>query len=86
MAQLNTHYCKTFPFKIPISELENKRQFKCMWISSNLSNEREVVLYPNRYRLTFKLEFAFLCLVLVLQSWKQISTLFSSISAEGAKK
>ncbi|XP_055922238.1 ubiquitin carboxyl-terminal hydrolase 7-like [Eupeodes corollae] len=31
-----------------IHELENKRQFKCQWLSSNLKEERELVLYPNK--------------------------------------
>lgn len=34
--------------QISISELENKKQFKCIWISSNLKEEKEIVLYPNR--------------------------------------
>lgn len=34
--------------QISISELENKKQFKCVWISSNLKEEKEIVLYPNR--------------------------------------
>jgi len=34
--------------QIPLSELENKRQFKAVWISSNLKEEKELVLYPNR--------------------------------------
>jgi len=34
--------------QIPINELENKRQFKCLWISFNLRDERELVLYPSR--------------------------------------
>jgi len=33
---------------ISINELENKKQFKCTWISSNLKEEKELVLYPNR--------------------------------------
>ena len=32
---------------IPISELENKRQFKVNWMSRE--GEKEIVLYPNRY-------------------------------------
>ncbi|XP_055857807.1 ubiquitin carboxyl-terminal hydrolase 7-like [Episyrphus balteatus] len=31
-----------------IHELENKRQFKCQWLSSNLKEERELILYPNK--------------------------------------
>ena len=31
---------------IPISELENKRQFKVNWMSRE--GEKEIVLYPNR--------------------------------------
>jgi len=34
--------------QISISELENKRQFKCFWMNSNLRDEKELVLYPNR--------------------------------------
>jgi len=33
--------------QISISELENKKQFKCSWISSNLKEEKELFLYPN---------------------------------------
>ena len=32
---------------IPISELENKRQFKVNWMSRE--GEKEIVLYPNRF-------------------------------------
>lgn len=31
-----------------IHELENKRQFKCQWLSCNLKEERELILYPNK--------------------------------------
>lgn len=31
-----------------IHEMENKRQFKCQWLSSNLKEERELILYPNK--------------------------------------
>lgn len=34
--------------QIPINELENKKQFKCLWIAANLRDEKELVLYPNR--------------------------------------
>jgi len=34
--------------QISISELENKKQFRCNWISTNLKEEKEVLLYPNR--------------------------------------
>ena len=34
--------------QIPINELENKKQFKGLWISHNLKDEKELVLYPNR--------------------------------------
>jgi hypothetical protein len=34
--------------QIPINELENKKQFKCLWISHNFRDEKELVLYPNR--------------------------------------
>ncbi|XP_071107818.1 ubiquitin carboxyl-terminal hydrolase 7-like [Haliotis cracherodii] len=33
---------------IKINELENKRPFKCIWVSSDLKEERELVLYPNK--------------------------------------
>jgi len=33
--------------QISINELENKKQFKCSWISSNLKEEKELFLYPN---------------------------------------
>jgi hypothetical protein len=36
--------------QIPINELENKKQFKCLWISHNLRDEKELVLYPNRWQ------------------------------------
>lgn len=33
---------------IPIHELENKRQFKCVWMSADQKDEKELTLYPNR--------------------------------------
>ncbi|XP_067928164.1 ubiquitin carboxyl-terminal hydrolase 7-like isoform X2 [Watersipora subatra] len=33
---------------IPITELENKRQFKCTWVSQRGKEERELVLHPNK--------------------------------------
>ena len=34
---------------IPINELENKRQFKCLWCPDPPNgDEKELVLYPNR--------------------------------------
>ncbi|XP_064603934.1 ubiquitin carboxyl-terminal hydrolase 7-like isoform X2 [Liolophura sinensis] len=33
---------------IRINEMENKRQFKCVWVNGNLKEERELVLYPNK--------------------------------------
>ncbi|XP_014235523.1 ubiquitin carboxyl-terminal hydrolase 7 [Trichogramma pretiosum] len=33
---------------IHVNELENKKQFKCIWVSSNLKEEKEIVLYPNK--------------------------------------
>ena len=33
---------------IPISELEDKRQFKCIFVDSKLKEEKELVLYPNK--------------------------------------
>jgi len=31
-----------------INELENKKQFKCLYLSPNLKDEKELVLYPNK--------------------------------------
>lgn len=31
-----------------INELESKKQFKCLWLSSNMKEEKELVLYPNK--------------------------------------
>lgn len=31
-----------------IHELDNKKQFKCIWVSSDLKEEKELVLYPNK--------------------------------------
>lgn len=33
---------------IPIDELENKKQFKCIWVGPNLKEEKELMLYPNK--------------------------------------
>lgn len=33
---------------IRINELENKRQFKCMWLGERMKEEVELVLYPNK--------------------------------------
>lgn len=33
---------------IRINELENKKQFKCMWVTDNYKEEKELVLYPNK--------------------------------------
>lgn len=33
---------------ININELENKKQFKCVWVNSKLKEEKELVLYPNK--------------------------------------
>lgn len=33
---------------IKISDLENKKQFKCFWINGKLKEERELVLYPDK--------------------------------------
>ena len=33
---------------IPIDQLENKRQFKCVWVANQLKEERELVLFPNK--------------------------------------
>lgn len=31
-----------------INELESKKQFKCLWLSINMKEEKELVLYPNK--------------------------------------
>ncbi|CAG0888119.1 unnamed protein product [Darwinula stevensoni] len=33
---------------IKVSELENKRQVKCIWMSEDLKEEKELVLYPDK--------------------------------------
>ncbi|GIY89443.1 ubiquitin carboxyl-terminal hydrolase 7 [Caerostris extrusa] len=33
---------------IRVSELENKKQFKCTWVNSKLKEEKELVLYPSK--------------------------------------
>ncbi|XP_033172578.1 ubiquitin carboxyl-terminal hydrolase 7 isoform X2 [Drosophila mauritiana] len=33
---------------LSIHELDNKKQFKCVWVSSDLKDEKELVLYPNK--------------------------------------
>lgn len=31
-----------------INELESKKQFKCLWLSINMKEEKELILYPNK--------------------------------------
>ncbi|XP_046987971.1 ubiquitin carboxyl-terminal hydrolase 7 [Schistocerca americana] len=33
---------------IRINELENKKQFKCVWVGPKLKEEKELILYPNK--------------------------------------
>ncbi|GLG95277.1 Ubiquitin carboxyl-terminal hydrolase 7 [Gryllus bimaculatus] len=33
---------------IRINELENKKQFKCLWVGPKLKEEKELILYPNK--------------------------------------
>lgn len=33
---------------IRVNELENKKQFTCVWINSKLKEEKELILYPNK--------------------------------------
>ncbi|KAK2160538.1 hypothetical protein LSH36_131g04007 [Paralvinella palmiformis] len=33
---------------IRINELEDKRQFRCIWVNSKLKEEKEIVLYPDK--------------------------------------
>lgn len=33
---------------IKISEFENKKQIKCMWVGSKFKEEKELILYPNK--------------------------------------
>ena len=33
---------------IPIDQLENKRQFKCIWVANQFKEERELALFPNK--------------------------------------
>ncbi|XP_050329287.1 ubiquitin carboxyl-terminal hydrolase 7 [Bactrocera neohumeralis] len=49
-------YCKQSATKklfyqrlsLSIHELDNKKQFKCIWVSNDLKEEKELVLYPNK--------------------------------------
>lgn len=31
-----------------MNELENKKQFKCIWVGPSLKEEKEMILYPNK--------------------------------------
>ncbi|KAJ8665675.1 hypothetical protein QAD02_007337 [Eretmocerus hayati] len=33
---------------IHVNELENKKQFKCLWVGPSLREEKEIILYPNK--------------------------------------
>lgn len=33
---------------IRVNELENKKQFKCIWVGPSLKEEKEIILYPNK--------------------------------------
>lgn len=33
---------------IHVNELENKKQFKCVWVGPQLREEKEIILYPNK--------------------------------------
>lgn len=33
---------------IRINELENKKQFKCVWVGPKMKEEKELILYPNK--------------------------------------
>ena len=48
-------YCKPKTKKIfyqqlsiRVNELENKKQFKCIWVPPSLKEEKEIILYPNK--------------------------------------
>ena len=48
-------YCKPKAKKIfyqqlsiRVNELENKKQFKCIWVGASLKEEKEIILYPNK--------------------------------------
>lgn len=48
-------YCKSKVKKlfyqqlsIRVNELENKKQFKCIWVGPSLKEEKEIILYPNK--------------------------------------
>ena len=48
---------------IPINELENKRQFKCTWMQDPPNGEeKELVLYPNRFNILLVSSEAFIYL------------------------
>lgn len=33
---------------IRVNELENKKQFKCIYVGPNMKEEKELILYPNK--------------------------------------
>lgn len=33
---------------IRVNELENKKQFKCIYVGPNMKDEKELILYPNK--------------------------------------
>ena len=33
---------------IRVNELENKKQFKCIYVGPNVLEEKEIILYPNK--------------------------------------
>ena len=37
-----------FQLSIRITELENKRQCKCTWVTHKVKEEKELVLHPNK--------------------------------------
>ncbi|XP_034946469.1 ubiquitin carboxyl-terminal hydrolase 7 isoform X3 [Chelonus insularis] len=48
-------YCKPktkkifyLQLSIRVNELENKKQFKCIWVEPSLKEEKEIILYPNK--------------------------------------
>ncbi|XP_044734467.1 ubiquitin carboxyl-terminal hydrolase 7-like [Chrysoperla carnea] len=36
------------PLSIRVNELENKKQFKCIWVGPKMKEEKELILYPNK--------------------------------------
>ena len=68
---------------IPINELENKRQFKCTWMQDPPNGEeKELVLYPNRFDILLVSSEAFIYLFFLFRN-ANVSDLFIEAKSSG---